>query len=285
MPYTYVRFGDNTLPFYNTEQDHGTGEADSTFITTASGAYDFLGDTTFRRPRVQQIPVSGVYYDELDYLVEDGTFDYIADESGDLLVLGDTGDTLRNQLDSFKAKVGKSDQLWRQDLDTNDLRWKRCRLKKFDYPKSYQLRGVLAEIAMMFETTMGAWRSETATTTNDTLAATENIVQVDVLGTENVSDAVITITASTTITSVQIVLPSTSVDFTWTGSLTAGQILEIDTGKLTIKKNGADAYSGFALAGTHLARGWLTMLGESNELEVTTDGTGTISVEHYDQWT
>jgi hypothetical protein len=284
MPYTYTSFGTVDLPIYNIDQDHATGESPTALIVTPNGAYDYLG-TARNLPKTQIIPVKGDYSDELDYLVDE-LGNYIVDENGDLIVVGDTGDTLRNHLDNLKSKLGRADQLWRTDLDTAGLRrWKTARLRKVEHAMGNGTRGVLAKITAIFETADPAWRSETLTTTTQSLATGLHTFTVDVLGSEEILDSIITITATSTITSVGIVLASADVDFTWTGTLAIGNSLVINNGKLTIKNNGADAYNGFTLNSGHMAAGWLKLLAESNEISVTLAGAGSFSVTHYDQWT
>lgn len=284
MPYLYTAFGTVSLPVYNHEQDHATGDVDSTLVTTPNAAYDYLG-TSRRLSKRQVIGVKGIYHDELDYLV-DQAGNYILDQAGNYIVVGASGDTLRNQLDNLKAKLGKSDQLWRTDYSGGLRRWKQARLLKVEHPTTVNNRAVFANIGATFETNQAAWRNETSTTITQSLSSGSNTVTTNILGTEDVNDAVITITATGTITSVHITLVATGVDFTWTGSLTSGQILAIDCGKLTIKKNGADAYSGFTLASGHTAQGWVTLAAQAaNALGINVNAAGSVSVVRYDQWT
>lgn len=284
MPYLYTEFGIVDLPLYNHEQDHATGDVDSSLVTTPNAAYDYLG-TTRRLTKRQTIAVKGTYHDELDYLV-DQAGNFVVDQAGNLIVVGAAGDTLRNQLDRLKAMLGRSDQLWRTDYSAGLRRWKQARLLKVEHPTTVSNRTVFANIGATFETNQAAWRNETGTTTPLVLVNGSNIATVDVLGTEDVNDAIVTITATGTITSAHVTLAATGVDFTWTGTLAIGNALVIDCGKLTVKNNGVDAYSGFTLAAGHTAPGWLQLLAQSaNSVVVVVNAAGNLSVAHYDQWT
>jgi hypothetical protein len=281
MPYTYTTFDGVTLPIYNTEQDHSPGSVESALIDTPNGAYDYLGATR-RLPRRQEITASGILFDESNLLVtEDG--DFIVDESGNYLVQGDTGDTLRAQIDALKNKLGRAGQLVRVDSESGTSRQKLCRLLRVAHPRRYDDRLIFAPVSAMFETAQVNWKSTAATTTTDSLTAGINVVTVDVLGTEDVPDAIITVTAgASALTSIQIILGNA--DFTWTGTLASGNDLVIDTGALTIENNGGDAYDGLVLNAGHLLPGWLLLLPESNEVEVTVSHDCDIEVVHYDQW-
>lgn len=284
MPYLYTAFGTVTLPSYNHEQDHATGDVDSTLVTTPNAAYDYLGSSR-RAPKRQVIGVKGIYHDELDYLV-DQAGNYIVDQAGNFIVIGASGDTLRNQLDNLKAKLGRSDQLWRTDYSGGLRRWKQARLLKVEHPTTVNNRAVFANIGATFETNQAAWRNETATTTTQSLISGNNTITVNALGTEDINDAIITITATGTITAVHITVSATGVDFSWAGSLAAAQVLVIDCGKLTVKKNGTDAYSGFALASGHTAQGWVRLAAQTaNALVINVNAAGSASIVCYDQWT
>lgn len=281
MPYTYTTFDGVTLPIYNTEQDHSPGAVESALIDTPNGAYDYLGSTR-RLPRKQEISVGGILYSETNLLVDESG-NFIVDESGNYLTEGDTGDTLRAQIDGLKNKLGRVGLLVRVDSESGTSRQKLCRLLRFNHPRRYDDRLIYAQVSAMFETAQVNWKSTSATTTNDSLSAGANVLTVDVLGTEDVNDAIITVTAgASALTSINIQIGDA--DFTWTGTLASGNDLVIDTGALTIENDGADAYSGFVLNAGHLLPGWLLLLTESNEIDVTVSHDCTISVVHYDQW-
>lgn len=283
MAYTYTAFGDVDLPIYNIEQDLSVGEVDSSLLKTANGrAVDYLG-TQQRLPGSQQIPIKGIYHEDVSLLVDESN-NFIADESGNTFISGASGNTLRAQIDALRSAVGTVQKLYRQDLDTGDLRWKLCRLLSVPQPKTYRDRGVIAHVSALFDTAQPRWRAETITTTSESLSPGSTTVTVDSLGTDPVDDAIITITADGgAVTSVRIVL--NNADFSWAGTLADGDELVINCGALTIQNDGVDAYGDFTLAAGHALDGWLRLLAESNEIGVTVDAACDITVEHYDQWT
>lgn len=283
MAYTYTTFGSVPLPIYNIEQDLSVGQVDSALLDTVNGrSVNYLGSLR-RVPRSQQIQVQGIYNEDVSLIVDDLN-NFIVDESGNIFVSGASGNTLRAQIDALRSAIGTVQKLFRQDLDTGLLRWKLSRLIAVQQPKSYRDRGVISNLSAVFETAQPRWKTETITTTTESLSVGVSTVTVDSLGTEDIDDAVITITASgSAVGSVRIVL--NDADFTWTGTLSAGNDLVIDCGALTIQNNGVDAYADLTLAAGHALDGWLKLLAESNEINVTVDVACDITVEHYDQWT
>lgn len=283
MAYTYTAFGDVDLPIYNIEQDLSVGQVDSALLNTANGrSVDYLGSLR-RVPRSQEIQVQGIYHEDVSLLVDESN-NFIVDDLGNMFVSGASGDTLRAQIDALRSAIGTVQKLYREDLDTGVLRWKLSRLTSVSQPKSYRDRGVISNLSAIFETAQPRWKAETVTTTSASLTSGTTTVTVDSLGTEAIDDAVITITADGgTVSSVRIVL--NDADFTWAGTLADGDDLVIDCGALTIQNDGVDGYSDFTLAAGHALDGWLRLLAESNEINVTVDAACDIMVEHYDQWT
>jgi DNA repair protein RecO (recombination protein O) len=76
----------------------------------------------------------------------------------------------------------------------------------------------------------------------------------------------------------------TGVAWSWTGSLTTGQALVVDAGARTVRQAGVDAYSGFALASTHTARGWLPLAAGINSLQIASVGPGSAALTFYPQF-
>jgi len=111
-------------------------------------------------------------------------------------------------------------------------------------------------------------------------------LNVESLGEIQTDDAVMTITrTSGTITSVAVVCIANGINWTWAGSLGASEVLTIDCGNQTMRKNGVNAYSGYAKSGSHTANGWLPLREGINSLLITIlGGNATIAVSHYAQF-
>jgi hypothetical protein len=107
------------------------------------------------------------------------------------------------------------------------------------------------------------------------------------LGNYPVSDALITVTAKTTaITQIQIGVNGTS-QMQWAGTIAINKSLVIDCGALSVKNDGADAYSGFTLTANHKIRDWLRLGAGTTTLTVARTGggaTSTIRLDYYDGW-
>jgi hypothetical protein len=60
-------------------------------------------------------------------------------------------------------------------------------------------------------------------------------------------------------------------DWTWTGTLAAGKVLEINGRTMTLTNDSTDAYSGLTLNAAHVSGWWLELAPGNNTVTVTTD--------------
>lgn len=283
MPYQFTKFDGIELPLYNHQQNHDPMPAESTIIDSVGGAWDWFG-TARRRGRKQIIPFRGMFTAEQYGLVDDSG-NPVVDESMQQIIVAEGVAALRAKVVALLEKRGVRGPLWRKRLDDNVLEWKTARLLQIGWPRKWEDHGLLAELSFQFETYMEGWNAATATASSDSaVAATPLGLTVENAGQIPVDDGVFTVTrTSGTITTVAVT--GTGIDWTWTGSLGASDVLTIDAGNQTVKKTGADAYSGFVLGGSHTAQGWLPLAEGDNTLTVTlTGGNGTVAVSHYDQF-
>jgi hypothetical protein len=143
-------------------------------------------------------------------------------------------------------------------------------------------------IDLQFVVTSAHWDGAAHSVGPTTLDTSPKSVTLANDGKKAVMDPVVTLTAgSTEITKVELAIAATNSAIEWSGSLTAGQSLVIDCGARSVKKEGADAYSGFAYGAAHATRGWLKLASGNNSLSVTLTGGGvdsTISVSYNDGW-
>ncbi len=97
-------------------------------------------------------------------------------------------------------------------------------------------------------------------------------------GNRTVTDAFVTITAGAAATISNIRIRCGSCDWTWTGTVAVNKSLTIDCASRSIKYDGADAYSGFALNSGHSVADWLQLAPGNN-----TNSAG-VTVSFYDGW-
>lgn len=283
MPYRFDRFDDAKLPFIDPAPDLSSGQVESTLLDSVGGAFDYYG-TRQRLPRRQMMSLDGVFMENTNFLVTH-TGAYLVTHAGDYLIAGSGAAVIRTYLDKLTGKLGVRGTLWRQRLDDVSVEeWKTARLMQVRAPRDVKEVSQIVKVGVSFETLMVAWRSAAAITTSESMIAGLIALLPTVGGNTTIEDARITITASATITSINVVCTGAGVDWTWTGSLSSGQSLVIECGDATIRKAGADAYSGFTLNAGHSARGWLPMAPGLNVVHVTADNTGTFAIRHYDQW-
>ncbi len=280
--YRLTAFEDATLPPGQEIDDLSTGRAPSTLIDVAGGTFDAYG-TRARLPSRQEIGASGLYVGA--YLLADHAGNLLVDHAGNLLIPAAPTLFLRHQVDRLRALVGRRGRLWRRRED-GALQWRLARLLRVQVEGNVErAAAVVAQTTATFEAAGATWKaaagssSTTALTTSSTKTA-----NVETLGNGPVEDAVITVTATGTITSFRLYSTALGVDWTWTGSLTAGQSLVVDCGALTVRKQGVDAYSGFALNAGHTAAGWLPLAAGSNTLLMVANQAGSCVITYYDQW-
>lgn len=278
MAYRLHMFGNVKLPLGMAEDDLSTGAVDSGLVDAIGGAFDALGSRQ-RLPRRRTIAHTGIYSGEKTYLVTH-TGANLVTHTGARLIVGDAKTVLRGQVDALRAKIGQMDTLWRLREDDGNLQWVSARLLSVGYDQRVQ-DVQTARLQSRFETLMAGWRSQAQQ------VATANYNRVAFVLAHNggdlpVEDAVITVTAASTITTLAITMPGS--DLRWIGSMTAGQALIIDCGAKTVKKAGTSAYGGFSLGAGHTAAGWLVLAAGNNLINVTGDGSGTAAINWYNKF-
>lgn len=286
MSYRISAFGAVNLPDAMTEDDLSTVRVRSGLADTLGGAVDVFGARQ-RLPGRQELSVSGLYVGDVRYLVT-ATGNQLVDHNGNLLIASTGRNWLRQQVDALRGMVGKRASLWRRRDDDGAQQWRTARLLGVQTKQDTERWAAeVAEINATFETAQAAWRAANAVTDSASLSANVTATKVvTALGNAPVEDAVITMTAAGgTLTSLRVRVTALGVDWTWTGSLAAGQSLVVDCGAMTVRKQGADAYSGFVLNAGHTAAGWLPLaVGDNSVLLLTSGAGGTCAISHYDQW-
>ncbi len=283
MAYQIYQFNDVALPTYNPAQEHNVGVA-STLTLAIGGVADYYGSRR-RTPQITPFAVKGVYSgDYYNLVTESGA--YLSDESNNHIVAHSITADLRMQLDALRSVVGTRGTLYRKRWDDLAVQWKTARLLQVRQSKVADDRTVKAELDCTFEAPDANWRSSTEATPSATLASGGTVTLIaENTGDQTVEDGEFAVTASGgTITSLTVACTATGVSWTWTGTLASGSWLIVDAGALTVQKDGADSYSGFALGSGHSARGWLPLAPGINSIEITSSGPGSASVSFYPQF-
>ncbi len=283
--YQIDQFDGVLLPLYNPEQDLSPAAVDSTLENSIGATFDAVGSGSERATR-HALSVRGMFAGtETIYLV-DHTGKYIIDHAGNRIIVATALGWLRLQVENLSSRVGVRGTLWRKRWDAESVRqWKTARLLAVRLPHDYQRRLNLTECECQFESTMAAWRSATATTANGSIGGAGAVgLTVSNGGQVQVDDAVLTVTAAATISSVLVQCPAAGISLAWTGSLGAGASLVIDCGAQTVRVAGGDAYSGFSLAAAHTADGWLPLAKGITVLVVSLSAAGSVSLAHYNQF-
>jgi len=192
---------------------------------------------------------------------------------------------VETSVNAFFGLLGQRKKLWRKQEDDGAYHWKHARLLRCQWDRDVS-QSQHAEVISEFEAA-GYWKS----------AGTQNMVQVGISpyilepvggGEAPVYDAVFTLQAATSpITSVSMADEASSIDWTWTGSVAAGQSLTIDCGAFSVQNNGVNAYSSFVLNNDHASDYWCAILpGTENEFTVTVEGdlSGFSIMDWYDSW-
>lgn len=283
MSYRLHRFEDALLPFYDPQPDMSQGPVESTLLDSVGGVYDYFAGRQ-RLPRKQTIAIRGVFMGERAYLV-DHAGNRIVDHAGNYLINGTAQGDLQAKLEALAEMLGKRGRLYREYLrDSTRVEWKPARLLQVTHQREQQNTPLMAKIACVFETSQAAWRSAAATTTNLGSGSGVRALTVSVKGNVAVNDAILTITADATVTSIRVQHIDAGIDWTWSGTLSSGQTLAIDASAQTVRIGTSNAYSGLTYNAGHRARGLLPLVPGTNGLMITTNANASVTLTHYDQW-
>lgn len=281
MSELYDEFDGVILPLLNHSQNHSAMPAESRFIDSIGGVFDWRGTEQGRR-RKQPISLQGVYLGEVEYLVDE-TGDFLVDETGDYLIAGDAEEMLLSQIAPLLEKIGTSGPLWRRRLADGVRHWKTAHLLEVPWMRRWEDHAVKAEVSCRFESDMEFWHEATLTTVSGTTLADLGLFVSN--GGMKVNDATVTVTGLTgTISTFTLVCVELGISWSWAGSLAIGEVLTIDTRAETVRKGSSDAYSGFELEEAHSAAKWLPIpRGDSVFLANVTGGYATVAINYYTQ--
>lgn len=250
MAYSLVTFDSVALPLGMSEDPLSTGDVTPGLIGAAGGVYDRYGARTVL-PRSREIAFRGRY---------DGS---------------SSASALRTALDALRAKIGVRALLVRKRDDDAVLQSLYARLLTVDGRWLLE-DGASAMLDLRFETAEPSWRHATGSTATGSVGGSTSIVND---GTAPIVDAVVTLTASGgALVNPTLTIAGWGIYLKYTGSIADTKTLVIDCGAMTVKNDGANAYSGFSLESGHTARGWMPLPVATSALAVAGTGSGSVSV-------
>ena len=263
MAYYLERFGAITLPVAMSKETLTPVAADARIVATAAGAFDADGAGR----SAQQFPHS------LSYQV-------IVNEA--------TLAAQRTAIDALRAAVGTRAYLYRRADDNNAVHRALCRLVAMPHDRAFDHQGFLP-IRLEFKQ-LQPWQGAATSWTLDDGESLDDGLDLDsstyfaALSTSPASQVVtvggnlpvravlITISAGSG-TLLNPIITAPNVDLRWVGAIPAGQSLVIDAGALSVLVNGADAYSGLYLGGTHTVERWIELAPGASVVTLTIGGT------------
>ncbi len=190
--------------------------------------------------------------------------------------------SVQASVDAMMGLLGQRLQLWRMRTADSAIQWKYARLLSCRWERDVA-QSQHADVVSEFEA-VGYWKSASVATpvsrtSTGTLTPTGG-------GKARVYDAVITFTASSTTTHTFRFQDSTNgIDWTFSASVTSGQVVTIDCGAMSVLNNTTNAYSSFTINAGHTSDYWCVVRPGSNSYTLTLSaGAGTFAVTWYDQW-
>jgi hypothetical protein len=265
MAFRLATFNGVTLPGYNWSADLDTFRVMNPVLQTLGGAVDFLGN----RRRINN----------------EHTFQMVG--------MFDVGSvTLPQDIRFLKRQVGQTGNLIRVHTDASNTLQRYCRLLHVGHPIRSNQRGLANVLPLTFWTNQPFWRSAATTSHGPTgLAAGVNNIAYTIAGEEHVLDAVLTITATSSISSIIISHTKTEAgvsitsDLRYATTLTAGNALVLNCGLYTATVGGSGALSGFSEGVNHTEIYWLRLVPGANTFTITLgSGAGNVSLSYNQQF-
>lgn len=231
------------LPEYNATDDVSPSEPKYNWVNTYDGFYDYLGNSRARL-NGQTITKSATLH----------SF---------------SASQLVAYYDQLRSLVGKKGKLYARMQD-DTIRWKYARFYVSGTVDNITYNRCNLDLNMSFEIPDVAWKSNDLNTVYNGLSGLTNVTIAN-NGNYDINNSIITISnpsqLTENVTSVRVKNPGLT-EFTWSGSLSPGNDLVIDTGARSIKINSNSEYNSFVLTNNHITNTWLTLQPGNNSLEI-----------------
>ena len=236
-----VGFGDayadmETLPDHNVTVPHGAGRVTTSVTKLPDGrGYDWGRTDIPRPPQPQTITISG---------------EWVADTNAEMAL----------KAQQLNGMLGKRSKLWRE-ADSDNIQWRYARCTSVESDLSSRDGAQYAGYKISFETDGGVWHGDHHTrtwTSSEAAGGALHLVPMYVLNNGNapVTDATFTFQGyGTTITNMQMVssiYPEGELEIAhnhwqYSGTVYAGDEIEVDSGSYTITHDDVDAYDNLEL--------------------------------------
>lgn len=281
--YILYKFGSLVLPDRMPSDDHSTGEyATNPMPLSTGGAYDPNGDG--------QAKIVGAY-----------------DLSKRALFTFSDENEMKSFFNSLRALAGQKDRLYRR-WDTGDIEWVTARLKAIEGVREIKNQSHMVA-DMLFEVYSHYWHGEFAGKwyfddghyfdtglyfdsggDNVVLSESPKSFTVTLEGDAIVNDPLIKVTAGVAdITAIEIKNTASGheAEIDYTGTISAGETLEIDCGEYSVENDGVDDEENMSLGTTHAINEWFRLAPGDNPIIVTITGGGNdseIDFDYYVGW-
>lgn len=252
MAFRLTEFDGQALPSQNAIWDFSTPFLPTVLAPTINGRIDYYGE----RRRIQHSQMF-----EVDMRADATTVAGLADQIRDI-----------------KKLVWRTGWLHRVEREGGDELRRYCRLLGVGITPRATERGVINKLTLRFETNQPFWYTSSTTTHTSTISSGANI-SITNSGEEDVLDAVLTITATSNISTLTVEHSKTEGSktiiskFAYSGVVLSGNAFVVDCGAYTVTNNAVGALAGFTLDATHNEVYWLRIPPGSNTLKITL-GTG-----------
>lgn len=281
--YRLKKFGTTDLPEHMPMSDMATAPVVDAYVTITGGqVYDGYGSGTADIQLPYTIRYDGIYK-------------------------GTSLANLRTQVDALRALRGQRLRLYRQALDDTSYHWCWARLDYIDINTTpTEHYAVIQPMSLTFVVQSmwygaahgGTWTLDSGEYLDTglyldeseeyTLTSSPGTCTINNAGNVNQPNAIITITANggSAIDSVNVAISGT-VDWTYGGSVAAGNALTINCGGYSVKNNGTADYDNFSLGSAHALARWFQIAPGDNDVVVTYTGGGTavtVLFEYSDGW-
>lgn len=258
MSYKLTKFDNVNLPTYNRESGLDTAPGLDGFIGTVLGGYDSYRSDMAPAATPYTLTVRGIVSMETD-----------ADQ--------------RAAVDGLRALGRRRAALIRQADDDESEQFCYARLQQVTHRRITGVNGYqVLELAFLIES---GWYEEKAVQ-YENLSGSPFALVVENAGNRMVNDAVLVVTAGSSAITAVTITTTNGTHLIWSGTLSAGDELELDCGAKSITNDGANAYSGLTYGSNHEIDDWLRIEGNMTiTITYTGGGTGpTCSIAFNDGW-